>query len=302
MSGTNHTPEQTAAIVVAAARPVTVSIGRDHRGAGLVVAPDRVLTNAHNLRDRTTLVTFHDGSTEQGRVHAVDLARDLVVIDVPTGDLAPLEWSDAAANYGTVVHVAVLTRSGLRLTSGAVSNPTRSIRGPRGRQIDAVIEHTAPLAKGSSGSAVFDSSGRLIGLNTHRLGHGFYAAQPADESLRGVVDQLVAGTSVEPLSLGIEVAPSAVANRLRAAVGLDPRDGLLVRSVVEGGLADRAGVRDGDLIVSANGEPTATVDALHRVLSTHLAGHELTISLVRGAAELTVGITPGLDANPAAVD
>ena len=74
--------------------PATVAIGRHGRGAGLVVAPNRVLTNAHNLRDRTTQVTFADGRADQGRLVGTDADHDVVVLDVDTGDIAPPAWAD----------------------------------------------------------------------------------------------------------------------------------------------------------------------------------------------------------------
>src|SRR5262245_61371532 len=86
-----------------ASGPSVVSIGRDGRGSGFVVAPGRVVTNAHNLRDRTTSVRFSDGRTVQGTVTGSDVDGDLVVLDVDTGDTAPLAWSDNAVGAGDVV-------------------------------------------------------------------------------------------------------------------------------------------------------------------------------------------------------
>ena len=86
----------TAALVA----PSTVSVGRDHRGAGVVVAPGKVLTNAHNLRDRTVQITFDDGRVEQAKVVGADPGHDLVVLDVDTGDAPALEWADRAPGLG----------------------------------------------------------------------------------------------------------------------------------------------------------------------------------------------------------
>ena len=72
----------------------------------------------------------------------------------------------------------------------------RAFRGPGGRRIAGSIEHTAPLAPGSSGGALLDADGRLVGLNTNRIGDGFYLALPADGALRERVDAL--GRGEEP--------------------------------------------------------------------------------------------------------
>src|SRR6516165_8875120 len=126
--------------------PATVAIGRDYRGAGVVIAAGQVLTCAHNLRDRTTSVTFADGRTEQASVRGVDADGDLVVLDVPTGDAPAVEWSPDAAALGQAVF-AVGRRDGLRVTFGLISGTDRTFRGPRGRRITASLEHTAPLAR-----------------------------------------------------------------------------------------------------------------------------------------------------------
>src|SRR4051794_32218384 len=115
---------------IAALGPVTVSIGRDHRGTGIVVGPDRVLTNVHNLRDRTVQVTFDGARAVQGTVLATDAARDLAVIDVDTAGVAGVEWSDVTPQIGTVVVATARDGGGLRATVGTISQESRSFRGP----------------------------------------------------------------------------------------------------------------------------------------------------------------------------
>ena len=143
---------------------------------------------------------------------------------------------------------------------------SRSFRGPGGRRIAGSVEHTAPLAPGSSGGAIVDAAGKFIGLNTNRIGEGFYLALPADAALRARVDALGRGESAKRLRLGVAIAPAHVARRLRRSVGLAERDGILVRGVEEGALAEAAGVEAGDLIVSAGGKPIADADDLFEAL------------------------------------
>src|SRR4029078_5752959 len=122
------------------------------------------------------------------------------------------------------------------------------------------IEHTAPLAPGSSGGAILDGKGRFLGLNTNRLGEGFYLALPADADLRGRVDALGRGEAPSRRRLGVAVAPAFVARRLRRSVGLPERDGLLVRGVEEGSAAAKAGIVEGDLIVAVAGVAVEDAD------------------------------------------
>jgi serine protease Do len=269
--------------------PATVTIGRDRRGAGVVIGDGRVLTNAHNLRDRTTQVTFADGRAAQAEVLGADSEGDLAVLAVDTAGVASAEWSAEEPVVGQAVFAAGRGRHGLRVTFGLVSGVDRVFRGPRGRRITDSVEHTAPLARGSSGGPIADAEGRLLGINTHRLGDGFYLAIPAGATLRERVDRLAAGESPTRRRLGISVAPAFVARRLRRAVGLPERDGLLVRGVEDGSPAAAAGVATGDLVVSANGTDVRTADDLWAVLDD--AGDAVELGIVRGTDELTVRVS-----------
>ncbi|MFL6207162.1 MAG: S1C family serine protease [Acidimicrobiales bacterium] len=283
---------EAARAALAAAAPSVVRIGRaPGRGCGIVVGEDRVLTNAHNLRDRTTEVAFADGRAEQGRVAAIDPDGDLVVLEVDTAGAPALPWADHPAEPGDVVFAVGRTGDGgPRLTHGMVSGAERSFRGPRGRRITGSLEHTAPLARGSSGSPVVDADGRLLAINTARLAEGFYLAIPADDDLRNRVDALLRGESVHRLVLGVGLAPADVARQLRASVGLADREGLLVRSVAPDSPADRAGVRSGDLITQADGTGVTTVDDLHTALDAARGARSLRLHVVRGAEELDLTV------------
>ena len=167
-----------------------------------------------------------------------------------------------------------------------VSTVDVAFTGPRGRQVHGGVEHTASLVRGSSGGPIADADGRVLGLNTHRTGRGFYVARPIDPALRATIDDLAAGKSVVRPRLGVALAPPEVAAKLRASVGLPPRDGLLVRGVESGGPAANAGIAEGDLLVAAGDTPLASIEALHDALSG--VGETLTLTIVRGAEERTV--------------
>lgn len=270
-----------------------VRIGRaPGRGCGVVVGDGFVLTNAHNLRDRTTEVTFADGRAVQAEVAGVDPDGDLVALQVDTGGAPALAWADVTAMAGDVVFaIGRSADGGARVTFGLVSGVERSFRGPRGRQITGSLEHTAPLARGSSGSPLVDERGLVVGLNTARLADGFYLALPADAALRQRVEALVRGESARRLVLGVGLAPAEVARQLRASVGLPERAGLLVRTVAEGSPAAEAGVKVGDLLVEAGGIPVHTVDDLHQAMDIARATDELTLTVVSGADERSVTVS-----------
>ena len=271
--------------------PSIVGVGRDGRGSGVVVADGQVLTNAHNLRGREVTVTFSDGRSTRGEVRGVDPDGDLAVVAVDTAGSTAIAWgSGDGASIGDAVFGAAATYGGgTRVTVGFVSSVARSFRGPGGRRISGSIEHTAPLAPGSSGGALVDAEGKLVGLNTNRIGEGFYLALPADAGLQARIDALGKGESVERPRLGVAIAPNHVARRLRRSVGLPERDGILVRGVEDGSAAASAGLEVGDLIVSAGGRPIADADDLQDALASLDLPYDLVV--VRGADEMTLKVT-----------
>jgi serine protease Do len=282
------------------AAPAVVGIGGHwHRGSGVVVAKNRVLTNAHNVHGDGATVVFSDGRSERAKLLGHDMDGDLAVLDVDTGSAAPLAWSSGTPpEVGAFVFaVASSGNGGVRATIGQVSGVARSFRGPGGRLIGGSIEHTAPLASGSSGSPILDADGALLGLNTQRLGEGFYLALPADADLRARIDALSRGESTVRPRLGIAVAPGHVARHLRRAVGLPDRDGVLVRAVEEGSPAEKAGIREGDLVVSAGGSPITDPDELHAALAKAGAS-TIEVGLVRGVEELTVKVDLATESGP----
>jgi S1-C subfamily serine protease len=266
-------------------------------GSGIVLGEGRVLTNAHNVRGSQATVTFADGRTAEGTVAGHDIDGDLAVIEADTGQAAALPWATAAPAIGTPVFALSNPGGrGLRVTFGTVSGIDRTFRGPRGLRITGSLEHTAPLLPGSSGGPVLDAQGQLLGINTNRLGEGFYLAIPADEALRGRVDALARGESVRAPQLGIAITPGHVARRLRRAVGLPDTEGLLIRGVAEDSPAARAGLASGDLIVAAAGQPVRAVDDLSGALRA--AGETIDLTVLRGTDERSIQVAFGQNSQP----
>jgi serine protease Do len=269
--------------------PSVVGIGNRWRGgSGVVTGENRVLTNAHNLHGDEMSVTFADGRTAEAKPLGIDADGDLAVLEVETGSAPPLELGADAPGVGTpVVALGNPNGHGPRVTLGFVSGTGRSFRGPRGRRVADAVEHTAPLMPGSSGGPIVSLDGRLLGINTNRIGHGFYQAIATDAALATKVAALGRGESPTRRRLGVGLAPAHVARRLRRAVGLAERDGLLVREVEEGSAAASAGIAEGDLIVAVGDRAITSADDLFDALGTDGA---LEITLVRGADELTVRV------------
>jgi serine protease Do len=285
-----------AAIAAGAERvgPSVVGLGRGWGfGSGVVIGVDRVLTSAHNLRRDTVTVTFAGGRRAPGTLAGSDPDLDLAVLEADTQEAPPITWEPGdPPGIGTpVLALADPGGRGLRATLGFVSSAGRSFRGPRGRRIAGAIEHTAPLPRGSSGGPLTDLEGRLLGLNALRLQGGLILAVPASAAVRERALLLARGEAPSAPRLGVAVAPPRVARRMRRAVGLPERDGLLVRAVDDGGPAAAAGLERGDLLVAAAGRELAGVDALYEALDElPPAGGALALTVVRGTDERTVTV------------
>ena len=273
------------------AGPAVVGIGPGWRGgSGVVVADGRVLTAAHNLRGDRTGVVFADGRRERAEVLGVDRDVDLAVLGVDTSGITPLETAAEAGGIGSVV--VGLARPGgraLRVTHGFVSTDQREVRGPRGRRIPA-IEHTAPLPRGSSGGALLDADGRLVGINVIRLDGGLIVAVDV-VALADELERIGRGEAPTRRRLGIAVAPAHVARRLRRSVGLPDATGVLVRAVEDDSPAARAGLERGDLLVELNGQPLERIDDLYVALDT--GGGSIALGVLRGAERRDVTIEFG---------
>jgi serine protease Do len=277
--------------------PAVVGLGRGwHPGSGVIVAEGQVLTTAHNLRDDEVTVVFADGRKSAGRVSGIDAARDIAALAVDTADVEPIRWEPGASAPATGTPVLALANPGgrgLRTTLGFVTASERSIRGPRGRRISGCVEHNAALPRGSSGGPLVDADGGLLGLNAVRLEGGLIVAIPAGPELRDRLTALTRGELQAPVRLGVAVASPHVARRLRRAVGLPERDGVLVRAVEAQSPAAGAGIERGDLIVAANGRAIDGVDALYEALDVTTPRRQLELALLRGDEERTVTVSFG---------
>ena len=286
------------AVATAADRvgPAVVGLGRGWgRGSGVVIAQDTVLASAHVLRgDEVAVRVGGAEDSAHGKVAGIDADLDLAVVRVQTGDVAPVAW-DPERIGGVTVGTPVFALAdpggrGLRTSVGFVTATNRSFRGPGGRRIRGTLEHSAPMPRGASGGPLVDTEGFLLGLNAIRLEGGLILAVPADAALSRRVDALGRGEAAERPRLGVALAPPRAARKLRAAVGLPERDGLLVRGVDADSPAGRAGLERGDLLVAAAGAALDGVDALFDALEA-AAGGALELTVLRGLEEREVTVS-----------
>jgi serine protease Do len=275
--------------------PAVVGLGRGAGpGSGVVVAEGRILTAiGRDGPDELNLI-FADGHRETGRRIATEPDLGLTLVAADTRDAPAVQAAPEGSlplGLGTPVFaLADPGARGLRATLGFVASAGRSFRGPRGRRVEGAIEHTAALPRGSSGGPLVDGDGRLVGINLLRREGGLILAVPAGGSQLARLEKIVRGEAVPAPRLGVALASPRAAQRMRRAVGLPERAGLLVRGVEAESPAERAGLARGDLLVAAGERELSSVGALLEELDDLGGGGTLALTVVRGTDELQVEV------------
>ncbi|MEA2419330.1 MAG: hypothetical protein QOE60_1536 [Thermoleophilaceae bacterium] len=274
--------------------------GQVPSGAGSAVAltPDGfLLTNAHVVgrgvaRGRAT---FADGHEARFEVVGRDPLSDLAVLRADDAALVPATLGDAERLRVGQLVVAIGNPHGLggSVTAGVVSAlgrslPTRSRRA--GRIIDNVIQTDAALNPGSSGGALADSRGRVIGINTAVAGVGLGLAVPMNGATERVVSQLMRDGRVRRAYVGVAGGPRPVPPQARSAAGSSTC--VEVVEVVDGSPADRAGLRPEDLILAVDQTPITSVEDLQRLLSADVIGVSVTMRVLRAGRPMDVELVP----------
>src|SRR5215471_1634822 len=264
-------------------------------GSAVVFTADGfLLTNAHVVgRASGGTAAFWDGTSVPFQVVGADPLSDLAVVRA-TGDTpVPAVLGEADDLVVGQLVVAVGNPLGLTgsVTAGVVSALGRSMPAGQDRLIEDVIQTDAALNPGNSGGALADSRARVVGINTAVAGIGLGLAVPINSTTRRIVSALMHDGRVRRAYLGIAVAPAPVAPVWRERLG-GRSTGLRVASVVPGGPADRAGLRVGDLLLTAGGHEVATAQDLQRLMFAEAIGRQLAITVMRNGALVDVITEP----------
>lgn len=256
-----------------------------------------LLTNAHVVQGATTgTALFSDGSNSALEVVGSDPLSDLAVIRAEGAELPePARLGNAdTLRVGQLV-VAVGNPMGLAgsVTAGVVSALGRSLPtrfGAAGRVIEDVIQTDAALNPGSSGGALANSHGVVVGINTAVAGFGLGLAVPINPTSRRIVDALLRDGRVRRAYLGVVSTPIPLHPDVAARVGQEIA--LRVVEVIDGSPADRAGLRAGDLILAAGRQPVRDAQSLQRLLFGDAIGRPLPVTVLRGEAMVDVIAEP----------
>ena len=267
-------------------------------GSAVTLTPDGyLLTNAHVVGRSASggRATFADGREARFEVIGRDPLSDLAVLRAADAELVPATLGDAERLRVGQLVVAIGNPHGLggSVTAGVVSAlgrslPARSRRA--GRIIDNVIQTDAALNPGSSGGALADSRGRVIGINTAVAGVGLGLAVPVGEATQRVVAQLMSDGRVRRAYLGVAGGPRPVPPQARAEAG--SATCVEVVEIVRGSPAERAGLRAEDLILAVNGTQVTRVEDLQRLMAADLIGVPVAVRLLRAGRGIEVELTP----------
>jgi S1-C subfamily serine protease len=266
-------------------------------GSGVVFTGDGfLLTNAHVVgRAQGGTASFSDGTTAPFRVVGADPLSDLAVLRATGPTPPPAELGEADDLVVGQLVVAVGNPLGLAgsVTAGVVSALGRSMpAGGRGatRLIEDVIQTDAALNPGNSGGALADATARVVGINTAVAGVGLGMAVPVNTTTRRIVSTLMRDGRVRRAYLGLVTVPAPLAAPWQERIGR--ASGLRVAEVVPGGPASRAGLRPGDLLLSAAGKPVAAAQDLQRLMFAEAIGKPLAITVMRNGALVDVIAEP----------
>ena len=267
-------------------------------GSGFVFTPDGfVLTNSHVVSGAKRItITMLDGRKLPGHLVGDDPDTDLAVVRLmEAADLTPVTFGDSSALRVGQVAVAVGNPFGFdsTVTAGVVSALGRSLRTQAGRLVDDVIQTDAALNPGNSGGPLVDSQGRVIGVNTAMIlpAQGICFAIGVNTA-SFVVGKLIHEGRIRRSFLGVAGQNVPLHRRVVRFHDLPLESAVFVVGVEPNSPGERAGLRDGDMIVGFDGKPIAGIDDLHRLLTEDLADKDTTLLVVRGSERLALNVTP----------
>ncbi|MGZ2743504.1 Do family serine endopeptidase [Burkholderia stagnalis] len=266
-------------------------------GSGVIVSPEGyILTNQHVVDGADQIeVALADGRTATAKVIGSDPETDLAVLKINMTDLPTITLgrSDQSRVGDVVLAIGNPFGVGQTVTMGIISALGRNHLGIN--TFENFIQTDAPINPGNSGGALVDVNGNLLGINTAiysrsggSLGIGF--AIPVSTA-RTVLESIITTGSVTRGWIGVE--PQDVTPEIAESFGLQQKSGAIVAGVLQGGPADKAGIRPGDILVSVNGDEITDTTKLLNVVAQIKPGAAAKVHVVRKGKEFDVNVTIG---------
>jgi len=270
---------------------------RQGGGSGFVFTPDGlILTNSHVVHGATRIqVSFSDGHRFPAHTIGDDPATDLAVIRIDAPQIVAAPLGDSQKLRVGQLAVAIGNPYGFQytVTAGVVSALGRSLRSYSGRLIDDVIQTDASLNPGNSGGPLVSSDGRVIGVNTATImGAQGLCFAIGINTAKFVAGRLLRDGRIRRAYIGVEAQTAPLHRRLVRFYDLPQESGVIVSAVTPDSPAQRAGLREGDVIVALDGKPVAGVDDLHRLLTDAHVGLSSSLTVLRWTEKLELQVVP----------
>jgi len=266
-------------------------------GSGFIITPDGfILTNSHVVHAANSItVNLPDGREYPAQLTGDDPDTDLAVIRIDAPRLAHVRLADSEnLRVGQLV-IAIGNPLGFQasVTAGVVSALGRSMHAQSGRLIDNIIQTDAALNPGNSGGPLVNSAGEVVGVNTAmiRPAQGICFAI-ASNTAKLVAGWLIRDGRIRRGYIGVAGQNVPIHRRIVRFYGLPLETGVLVVSVEKKSPAERAGLREGDLIVAFNAQPVGSVHDLHKVLVGEQIGVSARLTIIRRTKKLELPILP----------
>ena len=255
-----------------------------------------ILTNSHVVHTASRLrVTLFDGRQFDAQMVGDDPDTDLAVIRINATNLAPAALGDSERIRVGQVAIAIGNPYGFQcsVTAGVVSALGRSLRSNSGRLIDNIIQTDAALNPGNSGGPLVNSLGEVIGINTAVIlpAQGICFAI-AVNTAKFVAGRLIRDGKIRRSYIGVAGQNVPLHRRVVRFHRLPVEQGVLVVSVEGNSPAEKAGLREGDLIVGYATQPVSGIDDLHRLLTDERLGVRSQVTILRGTEKQLVWIVP----------
>ncbi|MBY0586524.1 trypsin-like peptidase domain-containing protein [bacterium] len=266
-------------------------------GSGFLISPDGlIVTNSHVVHGtEKQTVTLFEGDKYAAELVGDDPDSDLALLRIRSSELPSVRFADGGRLRVGQLAIAIGNPLGFQtsVTAGVVSALGRTLRAQSGRLMDDILQTDAALNPGNSGGPLIDSRGEVIGVNTAVIvsAQGICFAI-ASGTASHVADQLLAHGRVRRSYLGLAAQNIDLPSWLIRRFDLLQDEAILVMSVEPGGPADKARLREGDILLSLDDRPITSIDALHRLLTFDRAGRASELSLIREDQLVAVQVIP----------